>query len=162
MKRVVTTVGTGAGQNQMAMQNDTMIVDAISASGGGLPTEKAVDAVVPKLLWEGTASTASNVNGLSDCRAIAIALSNSDNSGPTYAFICRKDLTTSQTVLYVTFTRKTNSSGEIILCCRTVYANWTSNEIIMSSDEKLSLRTSGIATTGSVIGSNIRAIYKLV
>ena len=35
MKRVVTTVGTGAGQNQMAMQNDTMIVDAISASGGG-------------------------------------------------------------------------------------------------------------------------------
>lgn len=35
MKRVVTTVGTGAGQNQMAMQNDTTIVDTISASGGG-------------------------------------------------------------------------------------------------------------------------------
>lgn len=35
MKRVVTTLGTGAGPNQMAMQNDTMIVDAISASGGG-------------------------------------------------------------------------------------------------------------------------------
>ena len=35
LKRVVTTLGTGAGPNQMAMQNDTMIVDAISASGGG-------------------------------------------------------------------------------------------------------------------------------
>lgn len=43
MKRVVTTVGTGDGPNQMAMQNDTTIVDAISASGGrGLPTEDAV------------------------------------------------------------------------------------------------------------------------
>lgn len=138
------------------------VVDAISASGKGLPTENAVDAVVPKLLWEGSASTASNVNGLSDCRAIAIALSNSDNSGPTYAFICRKDLTTMQTISYVTFTRKSNSSGEIMLCCRTVYANWTSNEIIMSSDEKLLLRTSGITTTGLLIGNYIRAIYKLV
>lgn len=35
LKRVVTTLGTGAGPNQMAMQNDTTIVDAISASGGG-------------------------------------------------------------------------------------------------------------------------------
>ena len=35
LKRVVTTLGTGAGSNQMTMQNDTMIVDAISASGGG-------------------------------------------------------------------------------------------------------------------------------
>lgn len=35
LKRVVTTLGTGAGLNQMAMQNDTMIVDTISASGGG-------------------------------------------------------------------------------------------------------------------------------
>ena len=35
MKRVITTLGTGAGLNQMAMQNDTMIVDAISASGVG-------------------------------------------------------------------------------------------------------------------------------
>lgn len=54
MKRVVTTVGTGAGQNQMAMQNDTMIVDAISASGGGgLPTEKAVADVMCKTVWTG-------------------------------------------------------------------------------------------------------------
>lgn len=53
MKRVVTTVGTGAGQNQMAMQNDTMIVDAISASGGGLPTEKAVADVMCKTAWTG-------------------------------------------------------------------------------------------------------------
>ena len=35
LKRVVTTLGTGADPNQMAIQNDTMIVDAISASGGG-------------------------------------------------------------------------------------------------------------------------------
>lgn len=55
MKRVVTTVGTGAGQNQMAMQNDTMIVDAISASGGGgLPTEKAVTDVMCKTVWTGS------------------------------------------------------------------------------------------------------------
>lgn len=53
MKRVVTTVGTGAGQNQMAMQNDTMIVDAISASGEGLPTEKAVADVMCKTAWTG-------------------------------------------------------------------------------------------------------------
>lgn len=53
IKRVVTTVGTGAGQNQMAMQNDTMIVDAISASGGGLPTEKAVADVMCKTAWTG-------------------------------------------------------------------------------------------------------------
>lgn len=53
MKRVVTTVGTDAGQNQMAMQNDTMIVDAISASGGGLPTEKAVADVMCKTAWTG-------------------------------------------------------------------------------------------------------------
>jgi hypothetical protein len=53
MKRVVTTVGTGAGPNQMAMQNDTMIVDAISASGEGLPTEKAVADVMCKTAWTG-------------------------------------------------------------------------------------------------------------
>jgi hypothetical protein len=53
MKRVVTTVGTGAGPNQMAMQNDTTIVDAISASGGGLPTEKAVADVMCKTAWTG-------------------------------------------------------------------------------------------------------------
>lgn len=53
MKRVVTTVGTAAGQNQMAMQNDTMIVDAISASGEGLPTEKAVADVMCKTAWTG-------------------------------------------------------------------------------------------------------------
>lgn len=53
MKRVVTTVGTGAGQNQMAMQNDTTIVDTISASGGGLPTEKAVADVMCKTAWTG-------------------------------------------------------------------------------------------------------------
>lgn len=54
MKRVVTTVGTGAGPNQMAMQNDTTIVDAISASGGGgLPTEKAVADAMCKTVWTG-------------------------------------------------------------------------------------------------------------
>lgn len=53
MKRVVTTVGTGADQNQMAMQNDTTIVDTISASGGGLPTEKAVADVMCKTAWTG-------------------------------------------------------------------------------------------------------------
>ena len=54
MKRVVTTLGTGAGPNQMAMQNDTMIVDAISASGGGgLPTEKAVADAMCKTVWTG-------------------------------------------------------------------------------------------------------------
>lgn len=53
LKRVVTTVGTGAGSNQMAMQNDTMIVDAISASGEGLPTEKAVADVMCKTAWTG-------------------------------------------------------------------------------------------------------------
>lgn len=53
LKRVVTTVGTAAGPNQMAMQNDTMIVDTISASGGGLPTEKAVADVMCKTAWTG-------------------------------------------------------------------------------------------------------------
>lgn len=53
LKRVVTTLGTGAVPNQMAMQNDTMIVDAISASGGGLPTEKAVADVMCKTAWTG-------------------------------------------------------------------------------------------------------------
>lgn len=53
LKRVVTTLGTGAGPNQMAMQNDTTIVDAISASGGGLPTEKAVADVMCKTVWTG-------------------------------------------------------------------------------------------------------------
>lgn len=63
MKRVVTTVGTGDGPNQMAMQNDTMIVDAISASGGGLPTEKAVADVICKTAWTGNlALTASMSN----------------------------------------------------------------------------------------------------
>lgn len=57
MKRVVTTVGTGAGQNQMTMQNDTMIVDTISASGGGgLPTEKAVADAMCKTTWTGNLS----------------------------------------------------------------------------------------------------------
>ena len=53
LKRVVTTLGTGAGPNQMAMQNDTMIVDTISASGGGLPTEKAVADAMCKTAWTG-------------------------------------------------------------------------------------------------------------
>ena len=53
IKRVVTTVGTGADQNQMAMQNDTTIVDVISASGMGLPTEKAVADVMCKTVWTG-------------------------------------------------------------------------------------------------------------
>ena len=53
MKRVVTTVGTGAGLNQMAMQNDTTIVDVISASGMGLPTEKAVADAMCKTVWTG-------------------------------------------------------------------------------------------------------------
>lgn len=56
-KRVVTTVGTGAGQNQMAMQNDTTIVDTISASGRkGLPTEKAVADAMCKTFWTGNLS----------------------------------------------------------------------------------------------------------
>lgn len=54
MKRVVTTVGTGAGLNQMAMQNDMTIVDVISASGMGLPTEKAVADVLCKTVWTGS------------------------------------------------------------------------------------------------------------
>ena len=54
MKRVVTTVGTGDGPNQMAMQNNTTIVDAISASGGGgLPTERAITDVMCKTIWTG-------------------------------------------------------------------------------------------------------------
>lgn len=53
MKRVVTTFGTGDGPKSMAMQNDTTIVDAISASGGGLPTEKAVADVMCKTVWTG-------------------------------------------------------------------------------------------------------------
>lgn len=53
MKRVVTTVGTGADPNQMAMQNDTMIVDAISVSEKGLPTAKAVADVMCKTVWTG-------------------------------------------------------------------------------------------------------------
>lgn len=54
MKRVVTTLGTGAGPNQMAMQNDTMIVDTISSSGGGgLPTKKAVADAMCKTTWTG-------------------------------------------------------------------------------------------------------------
>ena len=53
LKRVVTTLGTGAGPNQMAMQNDTTIVDTISASGEGLPTEKAVADVLCKTVWTG-------------------------------------------------------------------------------------------------------------
>lgn len=54
MKRVVTTVGTGAGLNQMTMQNDTTIVDVISASGMGLPTEKAVADAMCKTVWTGS------------------------------------------------------------------------------------------------------------
>lgn len=53
MKRVVTTVGTGEGPNQMAMQNDTMIVDAISVSEKGLPTAKAVADAMCKTVWTG-------------------------------------------------------------------------------------------------------------
>lgn len=53
LKRVVTTLGTGAGPNQMAMLNNTTIVDAISASGAGLPTEKAVADVMCKTAWTG-------------------------------------------------------------------------------------------------------------
>ena len=54
MKRVVTTVGTGDGPNQMAMQNDTTIVDVISTSGWrGLPTEKAVADAMCKTVWIG-------------------------------------------------------------------------------------------------------------
>lgn len=53
LKRVVTTLGSGAGPNQMAMRNDTMIVNTISASGEGLPTEKAVADVMCKTAWTG-------------------------------------------------------------------------------------------------------------
>lgn len=53
VKRVVTTVGTGASPNQMAMQNDTTIVDVISASEKGLPTAKAVADAMCKTVWTG-------------------------------------------------------------------------------------------------------------
>ena len=69
LKRVVTTVGTGAGSNQMAMQNDTMIVDTISASGGGLPTEKAVADVMCKTAWTGNLELTA---GLSNTRFSAM------------------------------------------------------------------------------------------
>lgn len=64
LKRVVTTLGTGAGPNQMAMLNNTTIVDAISASGAGLPTEKAVADVMCKTAWTGNLElTAALSNG---------------------------------------------------------------------------------------------------
>ena len=46
VERVLTTFGIGSGPKQMQMKNTRSIVNAISASGEGLPTEKAVaDAV---------------------------------------------------------------------------------------------------------------------
>lgn len=56
LKRVVTTLGTGAGPNQMAMQNDTMIVDTISASGvgGGFLLRKRLQMQCAKLFGQVT------------------------------------------------------------------------------------------------------------
>lgn len=68
LKRVVTTLGTGAGLNQMAMQNDTTIVDVISASGMGLPTEKAVADVLCKTVWTGSLEL---IGTLSNTRFVA-------------------------------------------------------------------------------------------
>lgn len=76
MKRVVTTVGTGAGQNQMAMQNDTMIVDAISASGGGgLPTEKAVTDVMCKTVWTGSSPLLATLSNTKFSASMPVMLS---------------------------------------------------------------------------------------
>lgn len=46
VERVLTTFGIGSGPKQMQMKNTRSIVNAISASGEGLPTEKAVADVV--------------------------------------------------------------------------------------------------------------------
>lgn len=76
MKRVVTTVGTGAGPNQMAMQNDTTIVDVISASGGGgLPTEKAVTDVMCKTVWTGNSPLSAALSNTRFSTAMPVLLS---------------------------------------------------------------------------------------
>lgn len=75
MKRVVTTLGTGIGPNQMAMQNDTMIVDAISASGGGLPTEKAVADVMCKTAWTGNLALAAALSNTRFSARMPVTLS---------------------------------------------------------------------------------------
>lgn len=75
MKRVVTTVGTGAGPNQMAMQNDTTIVDVISASGGGLPTEKAVTDVMCKTVWTGNSLLLATLSNTKFSASMPVTLS---------------------------------------------------------------------------------------
>ena len=75
MKRVVTTLGTGIGPNQMAMQNDTMIVDAISASGEGLPTEKAVADVMCKTAWTGNLALAAALSNTRFSARMPVTLS---------------------------------------------------------------------------------------
>lgn len=75
-KRVVTTLGTGASPNQMAMQNDTMIVDAISASGGGgLPTEKAVADVMCKTIWTGNVALTATLSNIRFSATMPVLLS---------------------------------------------------------------------------------------
>lgn len=76
LKRVVTTLGTGAGQNQMAMQNDTTIVDAISVSGMGLPTEKAVADVMCKTVWTGNLELRAALSNTEFSASMPVLLSN--------------------------------------------------------------------------------------
>lgn len=76
MKRVVTTVGTGAGLNQMAMQNDTTIVDVISASGMGLPTEKAVADAMCKTVWTGNLALTAAMSNTKFFATMPVTLSN--------------------------------------------------------------------------------------
>lgn len=76
MKRVVTTVGTGAGLNQMAMQNDTTIVDVISASGMGLPTEKAVADAMCKTVWTGKLALTAAMSNTKFFATMPVTLSN--------------------------------------------------------------------------------------
>lgn len=75
LKRVVTTLGTGIDPNQMAMQNDTMIVDTISASGGGLPTEKAVADVMCKTAWTGKLPLSATLSNTKFSAAMPVLLS---------------------------------------------------------------------------------------
>lgn len=53
VERVLTTFGIGSEPKQMQMKNTRSIVNVISASGEGLPTEKAVADVMCKTAWTG-------------------------------------------------------------------------------------------------------------
>ena len=161
LKRVVTTLGTSASLNRMAMQNDTMIVDTISASGGGLPTEKAVaDYVNNVLLWSGNETSATvdkdNVN------VIAITYSFSDDSGYASVVVSRKPGYV-QTEVEAPLSR-VQSSSTIILVNRRFYVNWTSTGISsvgIVTDTKVGVAPTGNSTVGGSKGNYIRAIYKL-